>query len=142
MNNTVVRGGFGMSFISYTNFNGVPSPVSSPITAASTPDTGLWGGNLSNPFPQINGVLPQPIGRNPAFDAQIQGLTISGIVAGATVSLCRAVEPERSDAALLELGLSDRLSGIEGHAHSKLAEPESIAEQLCRSGCHAVSEPG
>jgi hypothetical protein len=79
LNNTVVRGGFGMSFISYTDFNGVPSPVSSPITAASTPDTG----NLSNPFPQTNGVLPQPIGRNPAFDAQIQGLTISGIVAGA-----------------------------------------------------------
>lgn len=79
LNNTVVRGGFGMSFISYTDFNGVPSPVSSPITAASTPDTG----NLSNPFPQINGVLPQPIGRNPAFDAQIQGLAISGIVAGA-----------------------------------------------------------
>jgi hypothetical protein len=79
LNNTVVRGGFGMSFISYTDFNGVPSPVSSPITAASTPDTG----NLSNPFPQLNGVLPQPVGRNPAFDAQIQGLTISGIVAGA-----------------------------------------------------------
>ena len=79
MNKTVVRGGFGMSFISYTDFNGVPSPVSSPITAASTPDTG----NLSNPFPQLNGVLPQPIGRNPAFDKQIQGLTISGIVAGA-----------------------------------------------------------
>ena len=79
LNNTVVRGGFGMSFISYTNFNGVPSPVSSPITAASTPDTG----NLSNPFPQINGKLPQPIGRDPNFDAQIQGLTISGIVAGA-----------------------------------------------------------
>jgi len=79
LKNTVMRGGFGMSFISYTDFNGVPSPVSSPITAASTPDTG----NLSNPFPQINGKLPQPIGRNPAFDAQIQGLTISGIVAGA-----------------------------------------------------------
>ena len=77
--NTVVRGGFGMSFISYTNFNGVPSPVSSPITAATTPDTG----NLSNPFPQINGVLPQPVGRDPNFSSQIQGLTISGIVAGA-----------------------------------------------------------
>lgn len=79
LKNTVLRGGFGMSFISYTDFNGVPSPVSSPITAASTPDTG----NLSNPFPQLNGVLPQPVGRSPAYDKQIQGLTISGIVAGA-----------------------------------------------------------
>jgi hypothetical protein len=82
-NNTVVRGGFGMSFISYTDFNGVPSPVSSPITAASTPDAAF---SLSNPFPQLaqlNGKLPQPLGRNPAFDPQIQGLTISGIVAGA-----------------------------------------------------------
>ena len=86
MNSTVVRGGFGMSFISYTDFNGVPSPVSSPLTAASTPDTGPLagiGGSLSNPFPLLNGVLPKPIGRNPAFDAQIEGLTISGIVAGA-----------------------------------------------------------
>ncbi len=84
LSNTVVRGGFGMSFISYTDFNGVPSPVSSPITAASTPDIGPFGGgSLSNPFPQINGVVPKPIGRNPAFDQQIQGLTISGIVAGA-----------------------------------------------------------
>jgi hypothetical protein len=82
--NTVVRGGFGMSFISYTDFNGVPSPDGSPLTAASTPDLGPFGGGgLSNPFPNINGVLPQPIGRNPAFDAQVEGLTISGIVAGA-----------------------------------------------------------
>lgn len=79
LSNTVVRGGFGMSFISYTNFNGVPSPVGSPITQAATPVTG----SLSNPLPQINGVLPQPIGRNPAFDSQIQGINISGIVAGA-----------------------------------------------------------
>src|SRR5665213_3400875 len=55
LNSTVVRGGFGMSFISYTDFNGVPSPVSSPLTAASTPDTGPFGGgSLSNPFPLLN----------------------------------------------------------------------------------------
>ena len=80
---TVVRGGFGMSFIDYTDFNGVPSPVSSPITAASTPDVAF---SLSNPFPQVSGVLPQPLGRNPAFDPTIQGLTVSGIVAGARYS--------------------------------------------------------
>jgi len=79
LQNTVLRGGFGMSFISYTNYSGLPSPSSSPIAAASTPDTG----NLSNPFPQLNGVLPQPVGRSSNFSSQIQGLTISGIVAGA-----------------------------------------------------------
>jgi hypothetical protein len=76
---TVVRGGFGMSFISYTNFTGLPSPYGSPITQFTTPATGP----LSNPFPQLNGVLTQPIGRNPAFSNLIQGISVSGIVAGA-----------------------------------------------------------
>jgi len=75
----VLRGGFGMSYISYTAFSGLPSPYSSPITQFTTPATGP----LSNPFPQINGVLPQPIGRNPNFSSLVQGLSISGIVAGA-----------------------------------------------------------
>lgn len=77
--NTVVRGGFGMSYISYTDFNGLPSPYGSPITQFTTPATGT----LSNPFPQLNGVLPQPIGRNANFSNLIQGISISGIVAGA-----------------------------------------------------------
>ncbi len=76
---TVLRGGFGMSHISYTAFSGVASPYNSPITQATTPAIGP----LSNPFPQIGGFLPQPIGRNPNFSAGIQGLAISGIVAGA-----------------------------------------------------------
>jgi hypothetical protein len=77
MKDTVVRGGFGMSFISYTN-NAIPSPFSSPITQSTTPAVGT----LSNPFPQIGGVLPQPIGRNPNFAAGIQGLAVTGNAPG------------------------------------------------------------
>ena len=83
---TVVRGGFGMSFISYTDFNGLPSPYGSPITQLTTPATAVGSnalGTLSNPFPQLNNVVPQPIGRNPSFSNLIQGISISGIVAGA-----------------------------------------------------------
>jgi hypothetical protein len=76
---TVVRGGFGMSHISYDYFGTVPTPFGSPITQYTTPATGV----LSNPFPQINGVLPQPLSRNPNFSALVQGINISGIVAGA-----------------------------------------------------------
>jgi len=76
---TVVRGGFGMSHISYDYFGTVPTPFGSPITQSATPATG----SLSNPFPQINGVLPQPVGRDPNFSARIQGINITGIVAGA-----------------------------------------------------------
>jgi hypothetical protein len=80
LSRTVVRGGFGMSHISYDYFGTVPTPYGSPITQFSTPATGP----LSNPFPQINGVLPQPISRNPNFSALVQGISISGVVAGAS----------------------------------------------------------
>ena len=76
---TVVRGGFGMSYISYTAFSGLPSPYSSPITQYTSPATGP----LSNPFPQLNGTLTQPIGRNPGYSDLVQGISISGIVPGA-----------------------------------------------------------
>jgi hypothetical protein len=76
--NTVLRGGFGMSFISYTNA-GVPSPYYSPISESSTPATGL----LSNPFPQINGTLPQPVGRVSDFSSGVQGLTVEARIPGA-----------------------------------------------------------
>jgi hypothetical protein len=77
LQNTVLRGGYGMSFISYTN-GGSPSPTSTPIAAASTPATGL----LSNPFPQISGILPQPVGRSSSFSDDIQGISITGRVPG------------------------------------------------------------
>jgi hypothetical protein len=80
MPRTVVRGGFGMSHISYDYFGTVPSPFNSPITQYTTPATGV----LSNPFPQVNGSLPQPLSRDPNFSAKVQGINISGIVAGAS----------------------------------------------------------
>jgi hypothetical protein len=74
--NTVLRGGYGMSFVSLDSQ--VPSPTSSPITALTTPALGP----LSNPFPQINGVLPQPVGRDPNFSAALQGLAVTDRVPG------------------------------------------------------------
>ena len=79
MPSTVIRGGFGMTHISYDYFGTAPSPFSSPITQFTTQATGP----LSNPFPQLNGVLPQPLSRNPNFSALVQGINISGIAAGA-----------------------------------------------------------
>ena len=74
---TVVRGGFGMSHISYDYFGTVPTPFGSPITQYNTPASGTV---LSNPFPLgIN----QPLGRNPNFSALVQGVNVSGVVAGA-----------------------------------------------------------
>lgn len=78
LQDTVLRGGFGLSYISYTNA-GVPSPYSSPITQASTPALGP----LSNPFPQIGGKLPQPVGRDPSFSAGVQGLSVTARIPGA-----------------------------------------------------------
>jgi hypothetical protein len=74
---TVLRGGFGMSFVSMDSQ--IPSPQSSPITVSTTPALGP----LSNPFPQINGKLPQPVGRDPNFAAALQGLGVGGRVPGA-----------------------------------------------------------
>lgn len=73
LSKTVMRGGFGMSYISYTDPT-IPSPYNSPITQSTTPAVGT----LSNPFPQLNGVVPQPVGRDPNFSAAIQGLSVSG----------------------------------------------------------------
>ena len=84
---TVVRGGFGMTHISYDYFGTVPTPFSSPITLYTSPSTstvsGQLLGQLSNPFPLLNGSLPQPLSRNPAFSGLVQGINISGVVAGA-----------------------------------------------------------
>jgi hypothetical protein len=79
LSRTVLRGGFGMSHISYDYFGTVPTPFGSPITQYTTPSTGV----LSNPFPQVSGTLPQPLSRNPNFSSLVQGINISGIVAGA-----------------------------------------------------------
>lgn len=61
---TVMRGGFGMTHISYDYFGTVPTPFGSPITQYTTPATGVISGQLtgqlSNPFPQVNGSLPNP----------------------------------------------------------------------------------
>ena len=75
---TVVRGGFGMSYVSLDSM-GSTSPQVSPITSLTLPATGP----LSNPFPLLNGVLPQPVGRNPNFAANVQGLAVTGRVPGA-----------------------------------------------------------
>jgi len=77
LRNTVVRGGYGMSFVSLDSQ--IPSPTWSPIIALTTPALGP----LSNPFPQINGILPQPVGRDPNFAAALQGLAFTARVPGA-----------------------------------------------------------
>jgi hypothetical protein len=126
---TVVRGGFGMSFISYTNYSGLPSPSGSPIAAASTPDTG----NLSNPFPQLNGVLPQPVGRDPNFSSKIQGLTISGIVAGAKYPYVEQwnlnVQHQLSSNSVMQIGYQGS-KGTHIHKGRNLNQlPESVRAQ-------------
>ena len=78
LQNTVLRGGYGMSFVSLDSQNAL-SPFSSPINSVNTPPLGT----LSNPFPQINGVLPQPVGRDPNFSAAVQGLAVGGRIPGA-----------------------------------------------------------
>src|SRR5450631_4031704 len=78
LQNTVLRGGYGMSFISLDS-QGALSPFNSPINSVTTPPTGT----LSNPFPQINGVLPQPVGRDPNFSAAVQVLGVTGRIPGA-----------------------------------------------------------
>jgi Carboxypeptidase regulatory-like domain len=72
---TVLRSGYSLAYL--PNDTGSPSPTVTPITLQTTPVTGT----LSNPFPQLtNGILPQPLGRNPNYSATIQGLGISGRV--------------------------------------------------------------
>lgn len=91
---TLARGGFGMSYISYTD-PGIPSPFNSPITTRTTPALSASGGplgSLSDPFPQLNGILPQPAGRDPNFAAAIQGLSVSGNAPGIAGSTYPYVE--------------------------------------------------
>jgi hypothetical protein len=130
LNNMVVRGGFGMSFISYTDFNGVPSPVGSPIAAATTPDS---AGDLSNPFPQIKGVLPQPIGRNAAYDGQIEGLTITGTVAGARYPYVEQwnlnVQRQLSSNSVIQLGYQGSKGTHIRNSKNLNQLPDSVAAQ-------------
>jgi hypothetical protein len=126
---TVIRGGFGMSHISYDYFGTVPTPYGSPITQFSTPATGV----LSNPFPQINGVLPQPISRNPNFSALVQGISISGIVAGARYPYAEQynlnVQQEISANSVVQLGYIGS-KGTHLHVSRNLNQlPDSIIAQ-------------
>ena len=77
LKNTVVRGGYAMSYISLDSQTAV-SANQSPINARTTFATGV----LSNPFPLLNGVLPQPTGRTPNFYTNVQGLALTSRVAG------------------------------------------------------------
>jgi hypothetical protein len=71
----VIRGGYGIAYLPLEG-GYYPSSAVSPINTATTPAFGL----LSNPFPQINGKLPQPVGRDPNFSANVQGLAVTGRV--------------------------------------------------------------
>jgi len=74
---TVLRLGYSLGYLPYDTAS--PSPTVTPITLQTTPVLGT----LSNPFPQLtNGILPQPLGRSPAYSAAIQGVSISGRVPG------------------------------------------------------------
>jgi hypothetical protein len=71
-NNTVLRGGYGITYLPLENWIGY-GPESSPINAATTylsPNS-----TLTNPFP--NG-LNHPPGRNPNFGAALEGGTLTG----------------------------------------------------------------
>jgi biotin carboxyl carrier protein len=67
-----------MSYVSLDSMGSTSPPVS-PITSLTLPATGP----LSNPFPLLNGVLPQPVGRDPNFSSSIQGLAVTGRIPGA-----------------------------------------------------------
>ena len=74
LHHVVISGGYSLNYVAYDT--GDPSALGTPINSLTTPTTGP----LSNPFPQLNGVLPQPVGRSPSYSSKIQGLAISGRV--------------------------------------------------------------
>ena len=124
----VIRAGYTLAYL--PNDTGVPSPTITPITVQTTPVLGT----LSNPFPQItNGILPQPIGRNPAYSDSIQGVSISGRVPSAPYPYVQQwnfnIQQELSQNSVLQVGYI----GSKG-THLKLTEnlnalPDSIAAQ-------------
>jgi hypothetical protein len=89
--------------------------------------------SLSNPFPQINGVLPQPIGRNPAYDGQIEGLTISGIVAGARYPYVQQwnlnVQRQLSSNSVVQLGYQGSKGTHIRNSRNLNQLPDSVAAQ-------------
>jgi hypothetical protein len=124
----VMRAGYSLAYLPYDT--GVPSPTITPITVQTTPVLGT----LSNPFPQIaNGVLPQPIGHNPAYSDSIQGVSISGRVPNAAYPYVQQwnfnIQQELGQSSVLQVGYI----GSKG-THLKLTEnlnalPDSIASQ-------------
>ena len=124
----VIRAGYTLAYL--PNDTGVPSPTITPITVQTTPVLGT----LSNPFPQItNGILPQPIGRNPAYSDSIQGVSISGRVPNVPYPYVQQwnfnIQQELSQNSVLQVGYM----GSKG-THLKLTEnlnalPDSLAAQ-------------
>jgi Carboxypeptidase regulatory-like domain len=124
----VIRGGYTLAYLPNDTF--VPSPTITPITIQTTPVLGT----LSNPFPQLtNGILPQPIGRNPAYSDSIQGVSISGRVPNAPYPYVQQwnfnVQQQLSENSVLQVGYI----GSKG-THLKLSKnlnalPDSVAAQ-------------
>ena len=124
----VIRAGYTLAYLPYDT--GVPSPTITPITVQTTPVLGT----LSNPFPQItNGILPQPIGRNPVYSDSIQGVSISGRVPSPPYPYVQQwnlnIQQELGQNSVLQVGYV----GSKG-THLKLTEnlnglPDSVAAQ-------------
>jgi len=101
----VLRTGYTLAYL--PNDTGAPSPTSTPITFATTPVLGT----LSNPFPQLtDGILPQPLGRNLAYSAAIQGIGISGRVPNVPYPYVQQwnfnIQQELSQNSVLQIGYS------------------------------------
>jgi hypothetical protein len=102
LTNSVVSAGYSLNYVAYDT--GDPSALSTPINSLTTPPTGP----LSNPFPQINGVLPKPVGRSPSYSANIQGLAIVGRVPNVPFAYAQQwnlnVQREFGQSSLLQVG--------------------------------------
>jgi hypothetical protein len=81
---TVVRGGYGLFWIP-VNANWATNPVNDPINTIETEYTGNLGSSNSNPAVPTNTITTpwpnfiQPPGRNPAYAADLEGQTVSGV---------------------------------------------------------------
>lgn len=99
---TVIRTGYSLTYVAYDT--GDPSALGTPINSRNTVGTGP----LSNPFPVLAGVLPQPLGRSPAYSPAIQGLAIAGRVTTVPYGYSQqwnfGIEDELTKNSVLEVG--------------------------------------
>jgi len=136
LRSTVLRGGFGMSYVSLDAQIPSPSELAHHLAHHSS----------SRPAQQSLSAdrweAPPACGTRSRLFCRAAGPGRQQPCSRRKIPVCRAVEPQYPAPAVVHLGLSHRLSGLQRNAHRIKHQHQPASGLSSRSSCSPVHQPG